>query len=138
MKEISNMLLPNQEILVNLNDYIQKNASVKTWVGRVKVNNTSPIVVFSEARNELQTRSTTYDNTTRIINYNINIYCEKLVNSYEIVEELIMLVTNVMQGYYNMTGGVIAIIPTFDDNKASYQANLRFTTRYIPRNKKLY
>lgn len=138
MKEISNMLLPNQEILVNLNDYIQKNASVKTWVGRVKVNNTSPIVVFSEARNELQTRSTTYDNTTRIINYNINIYCEKLVNSYEIVEELIMLVTNVMQGYYNMTGGVIAIIPTFDDNKASYQANLRFTTRYVPRNKKLY
>lgn len=138
MKEISNMLLPNQEILVNLNDYIQKNASVKTWVGRVKVNNTSPIVVFSEARNELQTRSTTYDNTTRIINYNINIYCEKLVNSYEIVEELIILVTNVMQGYYNMTGGVIAIIPTFDDNKASYQANLRFTTRYIPRNKKLY
>lgn len=138
MNEISNMLLPNQEILVNLNDYIQKNASVKTWVGRVKVNNTSPIVVFSEARNELQTRSTTYNNTTRIINYNINIYCEKLVNSYEIVEELITLVTNVMQGYYNMTGGLTAMIPTFDDNKASYQANLRFTTRYIPRNKKLY
>ena len=139
MLEIENMFQPNEEILKNLQSYIKQNASVETWVGRNRTQNKNPIIVFQEARNELQSKSTTYDNTTRIINYNINIYCSHNVNSYDIVKELVVLVTKVMQGYYKMNGGLIAILPNFDGkDKIGYQANLRFTTRFIPSKLKLY
>lgn len=139
INEIKNMFKPNNEIFTNLKDYINANASVNTWVGRIKSGKYNPVVVFEEYRNELNTRSTTYDNTTRIMNYNINIYCSELNNSYEIVNELVVLVIEVMQGYYKMTGGLVGVIPTYDDpNKVSYQANLRFTTRFIPTKEKLY
>lgn len=139
MNEIRNILLPQKEIFANLKEYITNNASVETWVGRKKIKKNSPIIVFEEPRNELQSRSTTYDNTTRIMNYNINVYCSKLTNSYEIVQELAILICELMQGYYHMTGGIIATIPTYEDNDAnSYQVNLRFTTRYKPSQNKLY
>lgn len=139
MNEISNMFLANDEILNNLKDYIKAHSSVETWVGRVKVENQNPMIVFEEARNELGSRSTTYDNTTRIMNYSIDIYCHTLINSYQIVRELAVLVTMVMQGYYKMSGGLIGVIPNFDKNNSnSYQANLRFTTKFIPSKNKLY
>lgn len=139
MLEIENMFQPNEEILKNLQSYIKQNASVETWVGRNRTQNKNPIIVFQEARNELQSKSTTYDNTTRIMNYNINIYCSQNINSYDIVKELVVLVTKVMQGYYKMNGGLIAILPNFDGkDKIGYQANLRFTTRFIPSKLKLY
>lgn len=139
MNEIENMYLPNEEIFRNLKDYIQANASVETYVSRNKIIGKYPLIVFEEAKNELNTRSTTYNNTTRLLNYNINIYCNHRVDNFEICNELSMLVTKVMEGYYKMNGGVIATIPTYDDaNKTSYQINLRFTSRFIPSKNKLY
>lgn len=139
MNEISNMFLPNNEILTNLRDYITFKSKNKTWVGRNKVNNQNPMIVFKEARNELNSRSTTYDNTTRILNYNINIYCHSLPNSYQIVSELVILVCEVMQGYYKMDGGLIADIMNYTENEnTGFMANLRFTTRFIPNKNKLY
>ena len=123
----------------NLKSYINDNATLKTWVGKNKISNSNPMVVFKEARNELNTRSTTYDNTTRIMNYNINIYCNKRNDSREVVEELVVLVNEVMVGFYKMQGGLIAINDNYDDkNKNSCQANLRFTTKFMPKTKRLY
>lgn len=139
MSEIKNMFLPSIEIFRNLKEYIQVNASVETYVSRNKITNKFPLIVFEEARNELDTRSTTYDNTTRTLNYNINIYCNHRVDNYELCIELANLITQVMQGYYKMSGGVIATIPTFEDaNKTSYQVNMRFTSRFIPSRNKLF
>ena len=139
MNEIKNMFKPNIEIYQNLKDYIKSNASVETYIARNKISNKYPLIVFEEARNELNTRSTTYDNTSRLLNYNINIYCSNDEKSLEIVNELVVLVTNLMQGYYKMQGGLIAVLPGFDEtNKGSYQANLRFTSRFIPTQNKLY
>ena len=139
MKEISNMFLPNNEILSNLKDYISSKSKITTWVGRNKVDNQNPMVVFREARNELNSQSTTYDNTSRIMNYDIKIYCHTLPNSYSIVSELVLLVTEVMQGYYHMSGGLVAEIMNYKQNEATgFMANLRFTTRFIPSRNKLY
>ena len=139
MKEIKNVFLPNREIFDNLKDYIANNSSVPTYVRRVRTKEKYPLIVFQEARNELDTRSTTYDNTTRLLNYNINIYCNHRVDNLELCEELALLVSEVMQGYYNMQGGIIARIPTYDDtNKTSYLINMRFTSRYMPSKQKLF
>ena len=85
MNEIKNMFKPNIEIYQNLKDYIKSNASVETYIARNKISNKYPLIVFEEARNELNTRSTTYDNTSRLLNYNINIYCSNDEKSLEIV-----------------------------------------------------
>ena len=139
MKEIKNVFLPNREIFDNLKEYIIENASVPTFVRRVRTLQDYPLIVFQEARNEIESRSTTYDNTTRLLNYNINIYCNHRVDNLEICEELALLVSEVMQGYYKMQGGVIARIPTYDDkNQTSYLINMRFNSRYIPSKQKLF
>ena len=93
MNEIKNMFKPNIEIYQNLKDYIKSNASVETYIARNKISNKYPLIVFEEARNELNTRSTTYDNTSRLLNYNINIYCSNDEKSLEIVNELVVLLS---------------------------------------------
>lgn len=139
MNEESMMFIPDEEIFNNLKKYISEKASIKTWVGRNKVDNQNPMIVFEESRNEIYSRSTTYNNITRVLNYNINIYCKNLPNNYEIVQELTILVCELMQNFYKMSGGLIGKFPTFDiTDKTSYQANLRFTTHYIPKGLKLY
>ena len=139
MSEVRNMFKPNQEILQNLQNYIKENSSIDVWIGRKKIDTKNPIIIFEESRNELLSKSTTYDNTKRILNYSINIYCEKLKNSYEIVHELAVLVCELMQDYYHMDGGLIAVLPVFDEtDKNGWQANLRFTVRFIPNRSKLY
>ena len=139
MNEISKMFLPNNEIMDNLKDYINSKASVKTWVGRLKVNNQNPMIVFREARNELNSTTTTYDNTTRIMNYEIKVYCHSLPNTYSIVSELVLLICEVMQCYYHMTGGLVSEIMNYTENEATgFMATLRFTTRFIPSRNKLY
>lgn len=139
MNEISNMFLPNNEILQNLKDYISKKYKISTWIGRNKVDKQNPMIVFREARNELNSKSTTHDNTTRIMNYEIKIYCHTLANSYNVVTDLVMLVMEVMQGYYNMSGGLVGDIMNYKQNEATgFMASLRFTTRYIPSRNKLY
>lgn len=139
MNEISNMFLPNNEILNNLNNYIKNKYSISTWVGRIKVDNQNPMIVFRETRNELNSKSTTHDNTTRIMNYDIKVYCHTLPNSYNVVSELVVLICEVMQGYYKMTGGLVADIMRYNDNEATgFMATLRFTTRFIPSRNKLY
>lgn len=139
MVETKNMFLPNEEIYENLKTYINSKASVETWVGRNKTEKQNPMIIFEEPRNELESYSTTYNNTTRVMSYNIEIYCSTLMNSYEIVKELALLVVEVMQVYYKMNGGLTAIIPTFDNkNKISYQATLRFSTRFKPNRNKLF
>lgn len=133
------MFRPKNEILKNLQEYIKNNSKIETWVGTKKIYNRTPIIILEEPINELLSRSTTYDNTVRSLNYKINIYCEKLKDSYEIVQELAILVAEVMEGYYHMDGGVIAITPVFNDSdKNSWQATLRYTTRFIPSRNKLY
>lgn len=139
MNEISNMFLPNNEILTNLNNYIKNKSSISTWVGRIKVDNQNPMIVFRETRNELNSKSTTHDNTTRIMNYDIKVYCHTLPNSYNVVSELVILICEVMQGYYKMTGGLVADIMRYNDNEATgFMATLKFTTRFIPSRNKLY
>lgn len=139
MNEISNMFLPNNEILNNLNNYIKNKYSISTWVGRIKVDNQNPMIVFRETRNELNSKSTTHDNTTRIMNYDIKVYCHTLPNSYNVVSELVILICEVMQGYYKMTGGLVADIMRYNDNEATgFMATLKFTTRFIPSRNKLY
>ena len=139
MSEIKNILLPNNEIFTNLKEYINAHSKVQTWVGRNKIVVQTPMIVFKEPRNEIESRSTTYDNTSRLLNYNINIYCKDRKDSYQVIQELIVLVSEVMEGYYHMRGGVVAIIEGYDEkDKNSYLANLRYTTRYLPKVKKLY
>ena len=136
---------PYNEIYEVLKDYVESTynnnhvGSKKVEVLKNKISQETPCVIFSEPINKLQTQSTTYDNTTRTLNYDINIYCNKNNNSEQIVRELAILVIEVMQGHYHMNGGVISIMPQFDSPlKDSYQANLRFTTNYIPSRSKLY
>ena len=74
MNEVKDMFKPQKDIFENLKSYINENSTLKTWVGKNKISNSNPMIVFKEARNELNTRSTTYDNTTRIMNYNINTF----------------------------------------------------------------
>lgn len=139
MNEVKDMFKPQKDIFENLKSYINENSTLTTWVGKNKISNSNPMIVFKEARNEINTRSTTYDNTTRIMNYNINIYCNKRNDSREVVEELVVLVNEVMVGFYKMQGGLIAINDNYDDkNKISCQANLRFTTKFMPKTKRLY
>ena len=139
MSETKNIFLPNKEIFEYLKKYIEDNASVSTWVGRNAVDNKNPMIVFEETRNELRKQSTTYDHTTRVMSYNINIYCSKLNNSYEIINELSTLVIEVMQSEYHLSGGLIAILPTFDDkNKISYKATLRFVANFQTNYNKIF
>lgn len=138
--ETKYVLEPKKQIFKYLRDYIMANASVSTWVGRVKIDDRSPMVVFEESRNELVNYSTTYDNTTRLLNYNINIYCSDLSEkTFKIAEEIEQLVIEVMEGVFHMQGGTIARIPTYDsNNKNCYQINLRYTTNYKPKELKIY
>ncbi len=143
--EISTIFEPYKEVYEVLKDYVETTYNEKHKGGskvevlKNKISQQTPVVIFSEPINRLQTESTTYDNTTRLINYDINIYCNKNNNSEQIVRELAILVIEVMQGYYRMNGGVVAIMPQFDSPlKDSYQANLRFTTNFLPSRNKLY
>ena len=143
MNEIKNIFLPNKEILDNLNSYIKYNIKgtdiPDVWVGRRKIDNKNPMVVFTETRNEEQSRSTTYDNTTRVMSYNVDVFCYSFKNSYDIATRLATMVCEVMQGYYKMKGGVIGVVPTFDQNKENpIRINLRFTARFIPSQNKIY
>ena len=134
--ENSTVFEPYNEIYEVLKDYVENTynnnhvGSKNVEVLKNKISQETPCVIFSEPINKLQTQSTTYD---------INIYCNKNNNSEQIVRELAILVIEVMQGHYHMNGGVIAIMPQFDSPlKDSYQADLRFTTNYIPSRSKLY
>lgn len=137
--EISNIFLPNKEIFLNLKDYIKNNASIETYVSRIKVDTKDVVIVFSEPHNVLQSKSTTHNNTTRTLNYNIEIFCRNQKDNYAIANELSILVCEVMQGHYKMMGGLQGIIPTFDGkNKDSFQAQLRFTSQFYPSKNKLF
>lgn len=138
--ELKYILEPNKQVFNYLKEYISKNASIDVWVGRIRISDYNPIIVFEESRNELVKQSTTYDDTKRLLNYNINIYCSDLSDkTIEIATELEQLVIEVMEGYYHMTGGTITRIPTYDsNNKNSYQINLRYTANYQPKNLKIY
>lgn len=139
MNETRNILKPKREILEVLQEYIKENSEIDVWVGLKKIENRTPTIIVEEARNEITSRSTTYDNIIRTLNYKINIYCNNNKKSYEILEELIVLVANVMEGYYHMEGGVIAITPIYSEtDKNSWQATLRYTTRFIPSRNKLF
>lgn len=138
MNETKNIFLPSKEIFENLKEFIKENSSIEVWIGRIKVEKDMPIIVFNEARNELTERSTSKNFTRRTLNYNINVYSSDN-NSFEIVQYLATLICHFMQDIYQMEGGIIATLPSFDiQNRPSYQANLRFTTRFIPSKNKLY
>lgn len=138
-KEINKMFIPNNEIFEYLKKYIKENASIDTLVARNISTSKNPSIVFEESRNEVQSRSTSFDDTRRILNYTITIYCIQLPNSYQIIQELIILVSEVMEGHYHMKGGLLSIIPTSDStNRISFQANLRYTIRYMPMYNTLY
>lgn len=138
--DYKDVFLPNKVLFKRLKEYVEKNSNIENVkVGRIIEDTEYPLIVFEEARNELESRSTTYDNTTRLLNYNIHIYCSKRQDSYSVVINLAELVIMFMQGINNMEGGLIGVIPSFDDKKKiSYQANLRFTCRYRPSELKIY
>lgn len=140
MSETQFAYLPNEEIFKTLEKYVKENASVETWVGRNKVDNVNPMIVFNETRNEIVSSSTTYNTTTRLLSFSIDIYCKDRTNNYQIVTELAKLVTHVFEDIYHIhNGGIIAVVPSFDDvQKSSYQISLRYTTNYQPRYQKLY
>lgn len=139
VSEVSNIFLPNKEIFDCLKEYIKQKSSVEVFVNRLKVDTKDIVVIFSEPHNTLQSQSTTHDNTTRTLNYNIEIYCRNQRNNYEITNEIAIIVCELMQGYFKMSGGVQGIIPTFDGkNKDSFKAELRFTTQFLPSKNKLF
>ena len=74
MSETQFAYLPNEEIFKTLEKYVKENASVETWVGRNKVDNVNPMIVFNETRNEIVSSSTTYNTTTRLLSFSIDIY----------------------------------------------------------------
>lgn len=126
------------EIFQNLRNYIDDKVSYEVNVSQYKIDKTMPTIIFEMPRNELQSQSTNYTNTTRVLNFNINIYCYGKENSKPIVEELALLVCDVMEGFYHFKGGIIAVLPVLANQKPSYQANLRFTASYIPSQMKIY
>lgn len=138
--DYKDVFLPNKVLFKRLKEYVETNSEIENVkVGRIIEDTEYPLIVFEEARNELETKSTTHDNTTRLLNYNINVYCSRRQDSYSVVIHLAELVMAFMQGIYNMDGGLIGVIPSFDDKKKiSYQANLRFTCRYRPNKLKIY
>lgn len=139
MSEIDNMFLPNEEIYSNLKDYINDNFEEEVWIGRNKVVGENITIIFEESKNVLLSQSTTKDNTTRTLNYEIDIYCLERLDSYEIVKKLTILVIEFMQGIYKMNGGLNAIIPIYNGkNHTSYQASLRFSTSFKPNENKLF
>lgn len=139
MLEIKNMFNVEEEVFLYLQDYIKNNYSIDTKVSDIVLEKHNPLVVVEEDRNDLVSRSTTYDRTKRALSYSINIFCSKRVDSKKIVKELSVLVCNVMQNHFKMKGGLIGIIPMYDDpNTVSYQAIIRFTTNYIPSENKIY
>lgn len=139
MNEIENMFLPNEEIYINLQEYIKQHFSEEVWVGRNKITKEPIMITFKESKNVLQNFSTTKDNSIRTLDYEIDIYCGERVDSYEIVNELSILVVKFMQGIYKMNGGLNAILPIYDGkNHTSYQASLRFSTNFKPNENKLF
>lgn len=138
MNEIKNLFIPNEEIYNNLKSYIEsKNSLAK--VKRNNIQNEEVLIVFKEARNVLKSKSTTYDFTTRTLNYELEIYCKNQKENYNLLLELSTLIAEVMESYYHMNGGIIAIFPNYDGkNGGSYQASLRYTSNYIPSIKKIY
>lgn len=139
MSETKNVFLPNEEIFTNLKSFVEENASCEVWVGRNKVEEQKNVVIFEETNNLLLTHSTTFDNTTRALTYNIEIYCRQNEDNYQVAKEIAILVLEVMQDHYKMIGGINAILPTFDGkNKNSYQATLRFTKSFKPNENKLF
>ena len=138
MSEISNMFLPNEEIFETLKAYVEGKSTYEVWVGRNKVKEQNNVVVFEEANNLLQSYSTTFDDTTRALSYNIEVYCNKNGDNYDAIKQISILILEVMQDYYKMIGGINAIMPDFDSkNKDSYRATLRFTKSFKPNRNKL-
>lgn len=138
MNELQNLFLPNQEVFANLKSYIE----TKQPLAKVKRNsilNEDVLVVFKEAKNTLKSKSTTNNFTTRTLNYELEIYCKAQKDNYKLLLELSTLISEVFEGYYNMTGGIMAIFPNYDGkNGGSYQATLRYTSNYMPSIKKIY
>ena len=138
MSEHSNIFKLETEIFTNVKNYVESKINYEVYVNKSKIRKDMPTIIFEMPRNELQSRSTNYTNTTRNINFNINVYCYGKHNSRDIVEELSLLVCDVMNDYYKLKGGLIAILPTLDNQQPSYQANLRFTATYKPNSLKIY
>lgn len=139
MSEISNMFNVEEDVFNYLKKYIEKHSSITTKVSRFVIKNENPLIVFEEERNDLSSRSTTYDYTTRALSYRIDIYCKKLPQCKKIVKELIVLVCEVMEEIYRMKGGVTAYSDNYDGvNIDSSNAILRFTTNFIPEYNKIY
>lgn len=135
-----NIFNVKKSIFQSLKEYVEENNSYNALVLTRATNNQFPLVVFEENRNELEIRTTNYKTITRILNYNVNIYAKDIneISGNDICEVLAQLVIEVMQGYYNCNGGIVALIPRYDNNVTSYQMNLRFTTRYIPSQNKIF
>lgn len=126
------------EIFENMRNYVKDKVPYSVYISQHKIDQSMPTITFEMPRNELQSKSTNYTNTTRALNFNINVYCYGKHNSKDIVEELALLVCDVMDGFYHFKGGIIAVLPVLANQQPSYQANLRFTASYIPSQMKIY
>ena len=96
MSEISNMFLPNEEIFETLKAYVEGKSTYEVWVGRNKVKEQNNVVVFEETNNLLQSYSTTFDDTTRALSYNIEVYCNKNEDNYDAIKQISILILEVI------------------------------------------
>lgn len=131
---MSSIFQVKKVIFKDLKEHIKSKCTFSVDVKMRKVDELkdTPLVLFSEERNESFNRTTNYQNQDRIINYEINIYC-KGKDCEQKIDDLSILVVEVMENKYHMEGGLLSVIPYFDDNEPyTLQANFRYTTRYNP------
>ena len=131
---MSSIFQVKKVIFKELKDYVKANSKFAVDVKMRKIDELgdTPLILFSEARNETYGRTTNYQDQHRIINYEINIYC-KGKDCEQKIDDLSILVVEIMENKYHMEGGLLSVIPYFDDNEPyTLQANFRYTTRYNP------
>lgn len=124
----------SNELFTNLKLYITSNSQFNPYVLKNVVDNKYPLVVFENNTNLENSR--TIDNYSlereRALSFEINIYATNIneYDSSDICDELAQLVTDVMQGYCKMQGGIDAKLKNINTAKAT-QYVLHFNCKWF-------
>lgn len=121
------------DIFEMLKIYVEANSKYKPLVLKRAIESKTPLVVFRETQNKVQNPFTTYGNTFRNLNFEIEIYAkdEGSISGEEICEEITQYIIEVMENRLHLNGGLQAIIPMYNNGKPfCSQASFKYNTRY--------
>lgn len=111
------------EIFSTLRDYVKKEFKLVEGVRIMQYveENSYPLIVFENNTNNISSRTRDRIYETRNLSFTIDIYAINVgsINSLQICEELSDLVINVMQGIYDMNGGITAKLSNINTAKAT-------------------